>query len=757
MSQTIVGTSAVRIEGREKVTGGLRYAGDLRLPGMLHARLVFSPHAHARVLGIDTAAARALPGVVDVVSGADLVAALPTVADAMLLALDRVRYYGQPVAAVLGETPAAAEDGAQAVRVEYVDLPAVLDPVAAMRPGAPLVRDRPAVADDTEDGMHATVLAEDSAGSEQREDLSPNVVQTVRFAQGDPVAGFAAAVHTVERTFRTHRIHQSYLEPHICVAAVDPVGEIQIWTSAQSIFHVRSATARALGRADTDVRLTVMPVGGGFGGKFLFLQPLTAALALRTGRPVRLELDRVADLLIAKSMPESVIELKLGAAADGTLTAIQARVVFEGGASGGSPVSLACLVLGSYYRCPHYLIEGYEVLTHQPPPGAYRAPGGPQGAFALETCIDELASRLGADRIDFRLQNCARAGELLPNGQRWPRIGLEPCLERLREHPTYRAWQASRGEHEGVGLAIGGWLMAIEPSAASCMLNADGTLNVLVGSVDLTGTTTGFAQLAAEVFGMPMERIRITTGDSQTAPFAGGTGGSKITYTVGPSVMEAVAEAKQQLLAIAADILEAAPGDLEIVSPAGGAPEVRVRGVPRSGRTLAEIAATAMRPGSKYQPVVGRGRTAHAEQAPGFGVHVVRVRVDPGTGQVTLLGYLAIHDIGFAINPAEVEGQIHGGVAQGVGWGLLEAMVYDEDGRLLTASFVDYAMPRADHLPPIEVELVEQPSPLGPFGARGIGEPPIIPGAAAIANAIADATGRRLTDLPMTPARVRGT
>ncbi len=743
----VVGKSVVRVEGREKVTGGIRFAGDLHLPGMLYAKLVLSHHAHALIRGVDASAARAIPGVVDVVTGPDLVRSVPTVRDAMLLAYDRVRFYGQPVAVVLADSPAAAADGAAAVMIDYDDLPAITDPLAAMQRDAPLVREQTGEGDDAAAQMHATVSG---GGSVDLSHLSANVVGSVKFEQGDVEAGFAAAAHVVERVYRTHRVHQGYMEPQVTVAAVDPVGQVQVWTSTQAIFYVRSATAKALGRSENDVRLIAMPVGGGFGGKFLFLEPLTAALALHSGRPVSLALDRMDDLLSATPAPESVIELKTGVAADGTLTAIQARVIFDGGAGGGSPMNLACLFIGGYYDCPNQLLEGYEVLTNKPTPGAYRAPGAPQAAFALESNMAQHAQHLGLDPIEFRLKNCAVEGDQLPNGQRWPSIGLKECLERLRDHPAYREWRANRGPNEGVGIAIGGWLMGIEPSSATCRMNSDGTLSVLLGAVDLTGSNTAFTQMAAEVFGLPMDRIRVVTGDSETAPFAGGSGGSKIIYTVGPAVIEAVRDARQQLFEIAADMLEASPADLEIVGD-----EIRVKGVPASGKKIGEVASAAMRPGGKYRPVIGRGQIAQVERAPGFAVHMVRLRVDPDTGHVTLLGYIAVHDVGFAINPAEVEGQIHGGVAQGIGWALKEGMVYDEHGRLITASLLDYALPRADDLPPIEVVLVEKASALGPFGARGIGEPPVIPGAAAIANAIADATGRRVLDLPITPAALQ--
>jgi CO/xanthine dehydrogenase Mo-binding subunit len=741
----VLGKSIARTDGREKVTGRTRYTGDLQLPGMLYAKPVLSQHARARIAGIDAAAARQLPGVVDVVTARDVVAVAPGAKDNMLLALDAATFYGQPVAVVLGETLAAAEEGVAAVLVEYEPQPAAIETLAALAPDAPRVKEANEETEDETAGMHATVQG---GIDEPKRDLPHNVSQDTTFERGDVAAGFAAADHVIARTYRTMRVHQSYLEPQSTVAAVDPLGQVQVWTSTQAMFYVRSATARALGRPETDVRVTAMPVGGGFGGKFLKLEPLTAALALKSGRPVRMVLDRTDDYLSTSPAPESVIELKTGVTNDGTITAIEARVVFDGGAGGGSPMNVACLLLGGYYRCENLRIEGYEVLTNKPNPGAYRAPGAPQGTFAIESQVAQLAAAIGMDPVAFRLQNCAVEGDLLPNGQPWPDIGLKECLEALRDHPAYREWQAT-GEGEGVGVAVGGWLMGVEPSAATCRLNADGSLSVLLGSQDITGTNTAMTQIAAEAFGLPLEKVKVVAGDSDSAPYAGGAGGSKITYTVGPSVQKAAADARDQALAIAADMLEAAPEDLEIVDN-----EIRVRGVPDQKRTIAEVAGAAMRFGGKYEPVTGRGKTATVERAPGFAAHLVRVRVDPETGELALTGYVAAQDVGFAINPEEVIGQIRGGVAQGIGWAMLEGMVYDEQGQLANASLLDYALPNAEQVPPIETIVVEKPSRLGPFGAKGVGEPPVIPGAAAVANAVSAAVGVRVTELPITPERL---
>lgn len=745
-AHTAIGRSIPRVDGREKVTGGTRFAGDLRLPEMLHCKLVLSLHAHARIRAIDVGAALRVPGVVEVVTGPDALKVAPNAKESMLLAHDAIVYYGQPVAAVLAETEAASIEGAAAVQVDYEVLPAAIDVLAAMERTAPRVKESTAEEDDATAQMHATV----GGGTEQADlDLPPNVTSAPIFQRGDVKAGFAMADCVVERTYRTSRVHQSYMEPQAVIAATDPLGGLRVWTSTQALFYVRASVAKALGLAETDVNVTAMPVGGGFGAKFLHLEPLAALLTIKTGRPVRLVLSRIDDYLSTTPAPESVITLKTGCRRDGTITAIEARIVFDAGAFGGSPMSVACLLLGGYYRTDNLYIQGFEVLTHKPQIGAYRAPGAPQGTFAIESNVADMAREIGMDQVEFRLKNVVEEGDPLPNGDPWPSIGLKESLLALREHPAYREWQAHPAPNVGVGVAVGGWLMGVEPSAATCRLNSDGTLTILLGSVDLTGTNTAFTQIASESFGLPLNRIRVVSGDSDAAPYAGGSGGSKIMYTVGPSVQQAAADAKAQVLAIAADMLEAAPEDLEIDGN-----DVRVKGVPDQRRSIAEIASASMRFGGKYKPVTGRGQTATTQRAPGFAAHLVKANVDPDTGEVALTGYIAAQDVGFAINPEEVIGQIRGGVAQGIGWAMLEAMIYDEAGQLVNPSLMDYALPNAHNVPPIEVVLVEKPAPLGPFGAKGVGEPPVIPGAAAIANAIVDAVGARVAELPITSERL---
>jgi CO/xanthine dehydrogenase Mo-binding subunit len=489
-----------------------------------------------------------------------------------------------------------------------------------------------------------------------------------------------------------------------------------------------------------------MPVGGGFGAKILLLEPLAGALAMVLRRPVRLVLTRADEFRTATPAPQSTLEVRVGARRDGTVTAVQARLLFDAGALPGAPLNIAALMLGGIYQAPHLDIQGREVLTHKAPTGAYRAPGAVQAAFAIESVMDDVARALERDPIEFRLQNASQGGDPMPNGEPWPRIGLREVLQAVQADPL---WSGRLRDGRGVGVAAGGWLGGIEPSSACVRLNTDGTLQVVVGSVDISGTATGLAQVAAEMLGVPISSVRLIGADSDSAPAAGMSGGSKIMYTVGSAVAKAAQDARGQILALAARRLEAAEGDLEIADGV-----VRVRGVPARTVAIADLAKMTSGFGAGQPPVFGVASEAIVQRAPAFGAHVVRVLLDGDSGRVRVVDYAVAQDVGRAINPAAIRGQIHGGVAQGIGWALLERLVYDEHGSVATGSFLDYALPRASDVPSIRTTLVEVPSERGPYGAKGVGEPPVVPVAAAIANAIADATGARIETLPIVPEAI---
>jgi CO/xanthine dehydrogenase Mo-binding subunit len=752
--QPVLGARVARVDGADKVTGSARFTADLQLPGLLHGRLVLCPYAHARIVRVDSTQALQQPGVVSVIPAADLQGLLKGDQSSRardLLAGGRARFCGQPVAVVLAESEQAAEDALALVEVEYEPLPAVLDPLEAMAPDAPAVWEQGLPGESAESGMHATI----EAGATKEAPKPRNVASTVSHDGGDVERGLSQADVVVKRTFRTAIVHQGYLEPHASIAASDPLGNLSIWTSTQALFYLRTEVAELLGLPESKIKVVPMPVGGGFGGKVVLLEPLAAALTILTRRPISLVYTRMDEFFSSTPAPQSVIELTLGARRDGTLTALEANIIFDAGLYPGAPTGVAAMVIGGYYRLENFRIRGYEVVTHKTAQGAYRAPGAVQGTFAIESLMDELARKLEMDPIELRLKNCAEEGDKLPNGAPWPRIGLRACLERLQSHEVWQQYKAGsrsdgNGAREGVGVAIGGWLGGIQPASAVCRLEADGRLNVVLGSVDIAGTNTGLALMAAEALGIAKEDVHIVNADSDSAPYAGMSGGSKITLTVGAAVARAAEDARRQILAIAADQLEASVDDLEIADG-----RVQVRGVPERQVTLAKLAQDSMAFGGKYEPIFGRGASAISQRAPGFAAHLAKVRVDPDTGRTDVLHYVAIQDVGKAVNPAGVEDQILGGVVQGIGWALYERMAYDESGQLLTASLLDYTLPGVHQSPEvIEPIIVEIPSQSGPFGVRGVGEPPVVPVAPTIANAIRDATNADLAELPMTTERI---
>ena len=717
-----IGKRLKRPDSGPKLTGHERYVADISLPGMLHACLVLSDHASATIRDINGSDALASEGVVAVITAADLPEFArddePDDRGMFFLAHRRVSFVGQAVAVVLAESSAAAGIAADLVDVTYEPLPLVAGPREARASGAPAVR-----------AAHPD-----------------NLTNQAHYQRGDVEQAFREAAIVAERGFHSYAVHQGYLEPRAVVAAADPTGGVTVYTPTQGQFAIRTAVARVLQLPETDVRVQPMTVGGGFGGKFVLLEPLVALVALVCGRPVRLEMTRSQDFVATTPAPEALLQVGLTADSEGTFTALRVDMTFDTGFFSHSPYQQAAIMIGANYRFANLDIISTEALSNRTGAGAYRAPGRTQAAFAIETLVDEIAEQIGVSPIELRLRNVAVAGDELPNGTVWPPLELTRLLKAAREHPL---WTAPCGDGEGVGIALGTLVGSVESASATMRLNADGTLSVVVGSIDLTGTTSALTQIAAEVFGTDPSRIRVTTAPSDTAPHSGGTGGSKILYTVGNAVIEAARDAREQVLAIAADALEAGIGDLEIDDE-----RVGIRGAPDRALTLEQIHARTVVMGSSHAPVFGRGTVANPYKAPPTTVHIARVQVDLETGQTRVTGYAALQDVGRAINPAEIDGQIHGAVAQGIGWALGEALIYDDDGQLVTGTFMDYALPHAADVPTIDTRLHEYPSEYGPFGVKGVGEMPSVPPAAAIANAIANATGVRLTQLPMTPERI---
>jgi CO/xanthine dehydrogenase Mo-binding subunit len=751
-----VGLAIPRPDGPEKVTGQVQYVADIKPKGMLHAKLLRSPHAHARIVKIDTSRAKTLPGVRAIVTARDipeLKRKAPTRAHAVL-AIDRVVFVGQPVAAIAADELSIAEEAADLIEVQYEVLPASVDPLKAMQVGAPPVADTGTEADTSEALAHSGVAV---AKTEAAPTKAVNISQQAKLSRGDLAKAFAESDVVIEKTYRVPMVHQGYLEPHAVLAQWDGNGQLTLYSSTQGSFNTRSEVADVLHIEENRIKVIPVECGGGFGGKIRALcEPITAILARITRRPVRYVMTRREELDAGMPAPQVIIKLKTGAKRDGTLMALDGETIIESGAFSGAVLTMSAVFLSSVYQFPNFEVRGFEVLTHKPSIAAYRAPTAPQTFFAIDAHMEQMALELKLDPVEFRLRHLMKEGDPMANGQPWQSNGAKQVLRRLAEHPLWKnraEWKAKSGKDGrglcGTGLALGGWIPGLQPTGATVRLNPDGSLQVLTGQVDIAGTNIALAQIAATAFGIDIDKIKITTGDTDTAPMTGLSAGSKTIYTVGTAVMQAAQDARRQTLEIAAKEMEAAIEDLEIDDG-----RVVVRGVPDKGVTLASIGKKGNLYMSKVPPVLGVAHPAFAMQAPAFAAQLARIEVDPDTGQLTLHDFVVVQDAGKAINPLGVEGQMQGGAVQSLGIALTEGMMYDESGRLMNASLLDYRKLTAADLPNIETIIVEVPAPAGPFGARGVGEPPIVPAPAALANAIYDATGVRLTEAPLTPERI---
>ena len=733
----VVGARGLRRkEGRGKVDGSTRFTADLDLPGLMHVQLVLSHLPSARIRSIDVRAARAAPGVLAVVTGADLQDVAAAGPDKPL-AVERVFYTGQPVVAVIAESEAAAADAAALVEIDFESLPSVANPQQAMLDDAPEVLEADAEGSEGDASMHGAATESESEPVQRPR----NVSSVATYKRGDVAAGMAEAEVIVKETYGIAGVHHSPIETHVSMVRPEPDGGVTIWAPTQGPFAVRDEIAKVLDAAPHEVRVISMPVGGGFGGKVMLLETLLVLLARKVRRPLRLALTRQQDFLVGHPAPAARFDIELGAKRDGTLVALRARYHYDNGATGGWHAGITGSFLGGTYRIPNFDLTGYEVATNKTPTDAYRAPGGAQAYFALESAMDELASQLGMDPIELRLHNASREGDPTADETPWPRIAMVECLEAARRHPLYTA---PTGSGEGVGVALASWGGARSPAAAGCRVEPDGSVSILIGSPDISGSSTGLAMIAAEAFGVSAEKVRVVIGDTSYAPQGPMAAGSQVTYSVGGAVYEAALEARRQLLEIATEELEAAPEDLDIVDG-----RVTVKGVPERFVEITKLVALSTEFMGRHRPINATGRSAVQSASPAFTVHIARVRTDPETGAFQLTGYAAIQDVGRAINPPEAEGQVHGGSVQSLGRALGEQLVYDAEGQLRSGSFLDYELPTADQLPLIDVELVEVPSPVGPLGAKGVGEPPAIPGAAALTNALARATGIRVREVPL--------
>lgn len=734
-----------------KATGVAQYAADIRLAGMLAAKILRSPYPHARIVRCDPSAAEALPGVRAVVTGVDLAPSRigGGVKDHYVLARDKVIYAGEPIAAVAADDEETAERALALIDIEYELLPAVFDTEAAIADGAPIVH--------PDLGGYSGVGPTFGGG---------NVRTRLVHEYGDVHAAFQDPdVVIYEATYWTPRQAPSPTEPHAAIAQPEPGGRITVWATTKAPFRARVNVAASLGIAPSQVHLISPLIGGDFGTKGgAFLEPIAALLARKARQAVRVVLSRTEELGAMASRPQFTIRVKLGARPDGTIVALEGTQLINLGAVDdfGPERAERNAALTGAYRIPNVRIEAIAAYTNTSPSGHVRAPSGPQNAFAMESAIDGLARKLGMDPLELRARNAFRDGDLIPARHGILRnSGLDACLERARD---WIKQQPTRSRYAGIGVAIGSWSLgpkvATPESAAAVRIETDGSVVVLSGASDQGGGQWSvLAQIASEVLRVPMERVTVIAGDTDTTPYETGVGGSNMTYRAGNSVRQAAEDAREQLLELAAEELGV---DKEELILADGAASTTAD--PSKGMTLGDIARRAL--GSAAGQILGtsarvrerevreHGREqSESTDSPSFSCHVAVVEVDPETGQVSVPRYFAVQDVGRAINPMGCEGQLQGGVAFGLGYALSEELI-TRDGTPANANLWEYLLPNAPGIPDVQVDLVEIPSTYGPFGAKGIGEGPCIPVAAAIANAIEDAIGVRVTDIPLTPERV---
>ena len=733
----VIGTRPIRHDGLEKVTGRAKYGADYSLPDMLHGKMLRSPYAHARIKSIKYDKALALPGVKAIITAADL----PTLPDKMeaageapvnlahlsenVLARGKVLYDGHAVAAVAATSAHIAEEAVRLIEVDYEVLPPVMTVEDAMKPGATI--------------LNPTIRNKDEG------DKETNIASHIQFKRGEIDDGFKSADFVVEREFKTAMVHQGYLEPHNAVAMYNADGKSTIWTSTQGSFAVRALASAVAGIPETNLKVVPAEIGGGFGGKLtVYLDPIALVLSRKTGKAVKMIMSRGDVLKATGPASGSTIKCKIGCTKDGKLVAAKVALAYEAGAYPGSPVGAGAMVIIAPYEIPTMLIDAYDVLVNRPKTQAYRAPGATNAAMASETIIDELADKCGIDPVEFRLLNAVKEGSAQTAGPPYKKIGYVETLEALKNSPHYKS--KLEGPNRGRGIATGFWFNIGMNSSAVVNVHGDATASLVIGSVDVGGTRAAQAMVAAEVLGIRAEDVRPSVGDTESIGYTDITGGSRTAVTTGAAVYAAAEDAVRQLKERAAKLMEKKPDEVAYedgVFTAAGDPAKKL--------TLKDVAAKFGRTGG---PITGRASVNLRSVGPSFAATCIDVEVDPDTGKVKILRATCVQDVGKALHPSYVEGQMQGGTAQGIGWALNEEYVYDDRGNLRNFGLLDYRMPTCLDLPLIETVIVEVPAPGHPIGSRGVGEVNIVSPPAAVANAIAHATGVRMEVLPMSPPRL---
>ena len=740
----VVGTRPVRPDGADKVTGRAQYGADLQLTGLIYAKTLRSPHAHANIKSIDFTKALALEGVKAVVSAKDFPKTKDTANYGLgdspmnyfrgnILADKKALYKGQAIAAVAAISVHVAETALSLIEVEYEVLDAVLTAPQGMAKNAPI--------------LHDDLFTKEF---EKQTKINSNVAEHFQHKMGDVNKGFSQADVTVERTFDTATVHQGYIEPHNVTALWNDDDRIHVWTSTQGAFTVRAAVSEALAVPVSQVKVTPMEIGGGFGGKInVYEDPVAALLSKKVGhKPVKMVMSRAEVFEGTGPTPGSHMTVKIGATNDGKIVAAEAELSMEAGAYPGSPVGAAAMCVFTAYDIDNVTIDGYDVVVNKPKTAAYRAPGAPNAAFATEQVIDEIAEKLNIDPLELRLQNAAKEGTRRADGPIHPRIGCVEVLEAMKGHDHYQSplTPAKYGGKVGRGVGIGFWFNIGMQSACNISVNNDGTVNLVEGSTDIGGSRASIAMHAAEVLGISYEDVKPQVADTDSVGYTAITGGSRTTFATGWAAYEAANDVKAQLIDRAATIWGV---DADSVEMEEGV--LRSKTDTELNMSFKDLSAQLNDTGG---PIVGRGAVDPSGPGGSFCGQIVDIEVDPETGKTEVLRFTVVQDAGKAIHPSYVEGQMQGGSVQGIGWALNEEYYYSDDGRMNNPTFLDYRMPTSLDLPMIDTVIVEVANPGHPYGVRGVGEANIVSPQASVANAIKSAVGVRMEKMPMNPAAI---
>ncbi|MAR35161.1 MAG: oxidoreductase [Chloroflexi bacterium] len=738
----VVGTRPIRHDGYDKVTGKAIYGADIKLPGLIWGSVARSPHAHAKIISIDTTEAKKMDGVLAVITHEDMPKAENKMVDLgegsvnfkwaseKLMANNKVIYKGQPVAAIAAIDRHVAEEAARKIFVEYEVLDSVTNVVDAMKENAPIILED-LIGDDLGEKIHNT-----------------NMSEHIRHDFGDVEKSMEDSDHIFEGEFNMEMVHQGYIEPHNATATWNEDDQIKIWTSTQGAFPARTQIAGILQVNVSQVKVTPLEIGGGFGGKIpVYFEPIAAILSKKSGRPVKMVMERTAIFETTGPTPGGKIKIKLGVNNDMKINSAISEIWFEAGANPGGMIGPAAMCIYAPYNIPNMRIDAWDILVNKPKIAAYRAPGSPQVAFAMESLVDELCQELNWDSLEFRIKNASKSGTRRGDGVRFSKIGLEEVLSAVKasDHWNSPLGTPSPGVKRGRGIASGYWFNIGLKSAANLAVNSDGSVILTEGSTDIGGSRASMAMHVAEVLGIDAHDVKPNIVDTDSIGFTDVTGGSRTTYATGYACWEAANNLVIELKKRVSILWDVTPEEISFIDGVFSY---------NNEEKIISFKDLSSKLGDLGGPATSTGSVDLSSAGDGFGMHIVDLDIDVETGKTDVVRYTAIQDVGTAIHPSYVEGQLQGGAVQGIGWALNEEYYMLDNGSMANSSFLDYRMPTSLDLPKIDTILVEVPNPLHPYGVRGVGEVPICPPIPAIANAIKNAIGVRLYDTPMNAGRI---